>query len=147
VLEVCRVGKKYAIEERTCIKVCREGRVVAADGILEIGDIRCDDQRVQREHVVAKHQLVFTGVALEGVHRLGERRSCPRLVYLGPEETDQLVAGNPARAGGRQHGQNGEAPPLRRCTGEWPVLAFQGKTAKRLETQHLVGSWSAGQRR
>ena len=113
-LEFAGARQVKSVEKRTGIQVGRPTPVPVPAGGGEFVEIAGNDGGVEPELLGAEEQLFAAQALAQGVQRLTERAAGPLLFGVGPEESEQALARDPAISGSGQECKQGQPPGLGR---------------------------------
>ena len=133
-LELGCVGEVKSVEEGAGILPGRLFQPVCPEGGREQGDVTGDEVGVEPEVLGAQEDLVRAHLLAEGVEGLVEPLPRPLLVGLGPDHRKQAVPGHAPVAGGREQGEQGQAPGLGRGAAEPLSVPLYEQPAERVQT-------------
>ena len=146
-LEFHALRQVEAVEKRPGVEPHRRLRPILVQEALEIRHIARDARRVETKVVSRRGDDVVAEGGSEQVERVGEGAPGAVGIQLGPEQGEELVAGQRASTGEREHRQQGEPAAARGPTRHRGVGALHRRATEKLERQHVGARERSAERR
>jgi hypothetical protein len=145
-LQLRRARYVHAVEERTGVQLHGASAIATRQRRSELPDVAGDPGGIERELLTTEKHPIASEIALQLIERLIQSVARTLAVGLGPEQSEKLLAREPARAVRGEHRQEGKAAACRRRPrrGGSPIEAFDREPAECSQSQHAHCLHGAG---
>jgi hypothetical protein len=134
-LEVDGVWNLKAIEKGPRIFSDRAVDVATGDRVVEPGNVRSDDRRIQTECCGAFHEFLFANRAAQSIQRLRQHASGGFLGAVRPQAANELLAADAEVTSDGQLNEHRERPSLNRRSRHRDAKPGEGNPAKRAKLE------------
>jgi hypothetical protein len=138
-LELGGVGHGKAVQEGAAVRRHRPFRIVRVQRRQEVGQVAAHHGRVQRQLVARAHEQVLAHPLAQDVERFGEQVARRVAGVLGPQVADEPLAPHHAPPRRGEQGEQRQAPPVHRPSGDRHPAPLQGGSSQHLQHVHRHG--------